>query len=145
MQGTQTAQDAPKPGGTFSGYLGSNFPLDPQKLSGSAHVVTGGVYSRLLRFKSGLDPNLITNHDVENDLAISLESPDALTWTVKLRPDAKFHDVAPVNGHQVEAEDIKATYLRALDPATNNPNRGTIDMIDPIRFRRLINRQSSSS
>jgi peptide/nickel transport system substrate-binding protein len=64
----------------------------------------------------------------ESDLAISAESPDALTWTVKLRPNAKFHNVAPVNGHAVQAEDVKASYLRAIDP--KNPNGGSLDMLD---------------
>jgi ABC-type transport system substrate-binding protein len=53
------------------------------------------------------------------------------TWTVKLRPDAKFFNIAPVNGHAVEAEDVKATFVRALDPATASPNRGQLNMIDP--------------
>jgi peptide/nickel transport system substrate-binding protein len=127
----QSAQAAPQRGGILNVYWRDNLPLDPQKVSATPQRAVGGVYSRLFRFKSGLDPNLITNHDAENDLAASLESPDALTWTVKLRTDAKFHNVAPVNGHPVEAEDVKATFLRAVDPATNSPNRGTIDMINP--------------
>jgi peptide/nickel transport system substrate-binding protein len=67
--------------------------------------------------------------DIENDLGVGVESPDAITWTVKLRPDAKFHNVAPVNGRLVEAEDIKATFTRAQDRA--NPNAGNLNMIDP--------------
>jgi peptide/nickel transport system substrate-binding protein len=31
----------------------------------------------------------------------------------------------------VEAEDIHTTFVRALDPATSNPNRGQLSMIDP--------------
>ena len=69
---------------------------------------------------------------LENDLAISAESPDALTWTVKLRPDAKFHNVAPVNGHAFEAEDVKASFTRALDP--KDPSSGSLDMLDPSRI-----------
>src|SRR5581483_1757334 len=52
----------------------------------------------------------------------------------KLRPDAKFHNVAPVNGHAVEAEDMKATFTRALNPATNNPNRGALDFINAAQI-----------
>jgi peptide/nickel transport system substrate-binding protein len=135
QSGTQTAQGAPRTGGTFSGYLGSNFPLDPQKLSGSAHVSTGGIYSRIFRIKTGTDPKTFTNHDLENDLGVSAESPDAITWTVKLRNDAKFQNIAPVNAHAVEAEDVKATFLRALDPAISNPNRGALDMLDVAQIQ----------
>jgi peptide/nickel transport system substrate-binding protein len=88
----------------------------------------GGVYSRLFRFKTAADPSVAESKEPESDLALSAESPDAITWTIKLRPNAKFHDVAPVNGHAVEAEDIKASYLRAIDP--KNPNGGSLDMID---------------
>ncbi|HTE87120.1 MAG TPA: ABC transporter substrate-binding protein [Dehalococcoidia bacterium] len=133
--GGSGAQAAPQPGGTLNVALPYNPPLDPQKVSAAAQAGIGGVYSRLLRFKTGLDPNASSDHDVENDLAISIESPDAVTWTVKLRPDAKFHNLAPVNGHAVQAEDIKATFVRALDPATGNPNRGSLTMMDPSQIQ----------
>jgi peptide/nickel transport system substrate-binding protein len=129
------AQGTPQRGGILNVYWRDNLPLDPQKVSATPQRAVGGVYSRLLRFKSGLDQNVITNHDVENDLAVSLESPDGLTWTAKLRPDARFQNLPPVNGHEVEAEDIKATFTRALDPATASPNRSTIDMIDASQIQ----------
>lgn len=90
--------------------------------------MVGAVLSRLLRYKSGADPQVTANYELENDLAIHNESPDGTTWTFKLRPDAKFQNVPPVNGHAVEAEDIKASFVRALDP--KNPNRGALGMID---------------
>jgi peptide/nickel transport system substrate-binding protein len=135
--GTAAAVSAgpPQSGGSINVYLPYNPPLDPQKVSAAAQQAVGGSYSRLFRFKTGTDPKVITDHDLENDLAVSIESPDAITWTVKLRPDAKFHNIAPVNGHAVEAEDIKATFTRALDPATANPNRGTIGMIDAAQIQ----------
>jgi peptide/nickel transport system substrate-binding protein len=132
---SQPAQAQALPGGTFSGYLGSNFPLDPQKLSGSAHVVTGGIYSRIFKIKTSPDPKTFTNHELENDLGMSAESPDAITWTVKLRSDAKFQNIPPVNAHPVEAEDVKATFLRALDPSISNPNRGALDMLDAAQIQ----------
>jgi peptide/nickel transport system substrate-binding protein len=124
------ASGSPVQGGTFTYFAAANSILDPQKSSAGAQTVVGGVYSRLFRFQTGTDPKTFTDHNTENDLGVSIESPDALTWTVKMRPDAKFHNVAPVNGHAVEAEDVKATFQRALDPATSNPNRGTLNMID---------------
>jgi peptide/nickel transport system substrate-binding protein len=126
---------APKSGGTFTAYVQYNPPLDPQKVSAGAQTIVGGVMSRIFRFKTGSDPQVITNHDVESDLGLSAESPDAVTWTIKLRPDAKFSSVSPANGHAVEAEDIKATYTRALDPATGNPNRGSLNMIDASQIQ----------
>jgi peptide/nickel transport system substrate-binding protein len=133
--GNQTGQGTPQSGGTFTGYLNTNFPLDPHKISGSAHILTGGTYSRVLRYKTGADPKVYADHVIENDLGTSVESPDAITWTVKLRPDARFQNIPPVNGHAVEAEDIKATFTRALDPAIGSPNRGSLGMIDPAQIQ----------
>jgi len=129
------AQGTPIPGGTLNVTLPYNPPLDPQKVSAAAQAGIGGVYSRLFRFKTGLDPNASADHDIENDLAVSIESPDAVTWTVRLRPDAKFQNIAPVNGHAVESDDVKATFTRALDSATSNPNRGSLTMIDPAQIQ----------
>jgi len=129
------SQAAPQPGGTLNVYLPYNPTLDPQKSSAAAQQSVGGTYSRIFAFKTGADPNIITDHDVENDLGVSAESPDGVTWTVKLRPDARFQNLPPVNGHAVEAEDIKASFARAVDPATNNPNRGSLNMIDPAQIQ----------
>ena len=125
----------PQNGGTFSAYLTYNPPLDPQKVSAGAQTSISGVLSRLFKFKVGTDPNAFADHNTETDVGLSAESPDAITWTVKLRPDARFSNIAPVNGHAVEAEDIKATFARAVDPATGNPNRGSLSMIDPAQIQ----------
>ena len=128
------SQGAPRPGGTLNGFLPFNAPLDPQKASAQPQRVVAGVYNRLFRFKAAADPRVINNHDLENELATGAETPDAITWTVKLRPDARFSNIAPVNGHAVEAEDIKATFSRILDPATSSPNRAQLGMIDTAQI-----------
>jgi len=133
--GATRDQGAPTPGGTLNVYWTTNPVLDPQKGSARPLQVPAGVMSRVFRFKSGADPKVSLDHDLEPDLAVSAETPDGMTWTIKLRPDARFHNVAPVNGHAVEPADIKATFQRALDPATSNPNRGSIGMIDPSQIQ----------
>lgn len=128
-----TEPDAPRAGGIFVWYLGKNPILDPQRVSSTDQQAISGVYSRVFQFKTGLDPKVSDDHEIEPDLGLSAESPDANTWTVKLRSDAKFHNVAPVNGRPLEAEDVTATFVRAIDPA--NPNRGALDMIDPAQIQ----------
>ncbi len=128
--GATAAAGTPKPGGNLVVYVTSNYPLDTQKVSAAAQVVPGSAMSRIFQFKTDTNAATITDHVPQPDLGMSAESPDAITWTIKLRPDAKFHNVAPVNGHAVEAEDIKATFQRALDPATASPNRGQLNMLD---------------
>ncbi len=144
QSGTSTAQPSrgsasagtPQSGGILNATVTYNPPLDPQKVSAAAQQGIAGVMSRIFRFQtSATDPNESANHDLEGDLGVSAESPDAVTWTIKLRPDAHFTDIAPVNGHAVEAEDVQATFKRALDPSIPNPNRGSLDMIDPAQIQ----------
>ena len=126
---------APKTGGTVAfAYFANSDTLDPQRnTAASTNGPASAVMSRLFRFKISTDPNVSYDHDLENDLAISREVPDASTWTVKLRPGARFHNVSPVNGHAVEAEDIKATFTRAVG-SPQNPNLAALDMVDANRI-----------
>lgn len=130
-----SATGSPQPGGTLTVSQKTNPPtLDPQRSTSFYTLLqAGAVYSRMLKFKTGPSPEIAENHDVEPDLATSFESPDATTWTVKMRADAKFHNVPPVNGHAVEAEDVKATFTRALGP--ENPFRTSLDMIDATQIQ----------
>jgi peptide/nickel transport system substrate-binding protein len=127
--------DQPQAGGTYITATPVNPPsLDPQRtMSGYAAFVIGFSMSRLFRFKTAQDPQVWRNHDVEGDLAVSAASPDGITWTIKLRPDATFQNLPPVNGHAVEADDIKASFTRALDPL--NPSGSSLDMIDASQIQ----------
>jgi peptide/nickel transport system substrate-binding protein len=129
-----SANRAPQRGGTYNFYQISNPPtLDPQRTTSYfTQQPVGAVYSRLLRVKTGPDPKAAEANDVEGDLAAGAESPDATTWTFKLRPEAKFQNVPPLNGRGLEAEDVKASFMRALDP--KNPNGGSLGMIDAAQI-----------
>jgi peptide/nickel transport system substrate-binding protein len=122
----------PQPGGTFNGYVAANLSgIDPMaSSSASSGIITANIYANLFRFKTGTDPRVALNLEPENNLATSIESPDGLTWTVKLRPDAVFHNVAPVNGHPITSEDVKATFQRAF-AIPNNTTVSLVNMIDP--------------
>jgi peptide/nickel transport system substrate-binding protein len=127
---TPSAEGSPKQGGIFSTAIDKGPEgWDPHH---SVAAQTANFYSyvggRLFRFRTGRDPSARQDTDIESDLAVSAESPDGQTWTFKLRPNAKFHNVAPVNGHAVQSEDIKATYTRALAPAA--ATRASLNMID---------------
>ena len=58
------------------------------------------------------------------DLAISAESDDGATWTLKLR-DHTFQNVAPVNGRKVTSEDV--LYSIGLLKAPETPNASEVD------------------
>ncbi len=88
------------------------------------------IMERLMNYKTALmDEPLGASYVSIPGLALSAESPDAVTWTVKLRTDVSFQDVPPVNGHAFDAEDVKATWTRALS-LKSNPFLGSIEMID---------------
>jgi peptide/nickel transport system substrate-binding protein len=132
--GSPATNGTPKLGGTFNGYYTNDPPLDPRLATGFAQWVVGGAWSRVFRFQTRTDPKFNTNHELENDLGVSAESPDGITWTVKLRPDAKFHNIPPVNGHAVEAEDVKDSWARMTDPAGHFQYLGNLGYIDPTQI-----------
>lgn len=80
--------------------------------------VTKMLFSNLVKFDE--------NDEIVGDLADSWElSEDKLTWTFKLKEGVKFHD-----GKALTANDVKATFDRALVPANGFPVTGIINMVD---------------
>src|SRR3712207_1964317 len=66
---------------------------------------------------------LFRSYEVVPELAASHEfSGDGLTLTFNLQPNAKFINKAPVNGHAVEAADVKASFER-FQTAAKNTNK----------------------
>ncbi len=120
----------PRRGGVLNLLQANNPPsLDPNGSSSAyEHQLLGQICSRLMQFQTGPTPATAENRELLPDLALSAESSDAITWTVKLRQGATFHDVPPISGHAVEAEDVKASFTRTLLPS--NPNRAVFDSID---------------
>jgi peptide/nickel transport system substrate-binding protein len=57
------------------------------------------------------------------DAAISAESDDGQTWTVKLR-QVQMHDVAPVSGRMLDSEDV--LFSVGLLQAEESPNRDSV-------------------
>ena len=110
----QQATETPVRGGIFTQAQGANPQgLDPHRTSASAtFTAVGGSYSRLMQIRTEWDVNKGNDRVIVPDLAASVESPDAQTWTVKLKPGVKFHTIAPVNGHEVEAEDVALSFQR---------------------------------
>jgi peptide/nickel transport system substrate-binding protein len=90
------------------------------------------VYGRLFKFKGG--PGIRGNDaNPTGDIAESAEpTPDGLTWTVKIRPNAKFHNVAPVNGREVTTDDVKFSWERAT--GEKGINRTSFDFIEKAEF-----------
>jgi peptide/nickel transport system substrate-binding protein len=125
----------PVKGGTLNYYITGNPPtLDPtQNVSVNTTNIAGASLSRLYRYKQPWDPVQSLNLETQPDLALTAESSDAITWTVKLRPNAKFQNIAPVNGHPVEAEDVKQSFIKATAPQA--VNAGNLSYINPSQIQ----------
>src|SRR5256712_6331352 len=149
---TATAVSSPKAGGTFRGPLvglstGNPPSLDPERqLSFLAQIPAAFHYSRLLKFAPGkfTDVEGVTSvqidfSNVEGDACATVpEVVDGTTFNFKLRDNLKFHNIAPVNGRAVTADDVK----HSIDIfAAESPNRGnwleqvaSVEEVDPKTF-----------
>jgi peptide/nickel transport system substrate-binding protein len=71
-------------------------------------------YSQLIAYKWGPDikpPSYVPY----GDLAESWTQPDETTYTFKLRPGVKWHNIKPVNGRELVADDIIYSYNRVRE------------------------------
>ncbi len=100
---TRPAQSS-REGGTlrFAAAFSSDDRFDPHSTTSPAlHGQQALIYSRLLTYASQADGELAP------DLAMGLpEQPDELTYVFHLDPEARWHDVEPVNGREVNAIDV---------------------------------------
>lgn len=112
--------DAPKQGGqatiTFNNDLTT---LDPQVgYDWQNWSVIKSIFDGLMDYKPGtteLEPDLAESYTV---------SDDGLTYTFKLRNGIKFH-----NGRPLTSADVKYSFERAVNPATQSPGGGYFGMI----------------
>src|SRR6516165_2853447 len=93
---------------------------DPAKNTGLATIaVLTNIYDTLVR----RDANL----NLKPALALSWRAVDPTTWEFKLRKGVKFHDGEPFN-----AEAVKFSFDRMLDPKTRWPGAGSLQLIKAV-------------
>jgi peptide/nickel transport system substrate-binding protein len=117
------SKEKTKEGGTLTVVrLSDATKLDPHFITDipSANIIYQKVYQGLVvpdkDFK--VQPLLAKEWTVVNDT----------TWEFKLRDDVTFHDGTPFN-----AEAVKATFDRLLDPNTGSPQRTKFEMITEVK------------
>ena len=110
---TAAATAAPSPikrGGVAAGHVGTGEQdhQDPHLQVNTINQSRGSgiTYARLLRLKRGVDiPG--ASAIAEGWLAESWEqAPDLVTITFNIRPEAKWQNIAPVNGRDLVADDV---------------------------------------
>jgi peptide/nickel transport system substrate-binding protein len=111
----------PKYGGTFKVTQGSadQANLDPHLINSNALSVAGPgmCWSQLLVFKHG--PGVRLNYEPVGDLAESWTQPDDVTYIFKIRQGVKWHNMPPVNGRELVADDIAYSFQRIIDGKAN--------------------------
>ncbi|GKV70562.1 glutathione ABC transporter substrate-binding protein [Sporosarcina sp. NCCP-2716] len=95
--------------------------LDPHFITDipSANVIHGKVYETLVQFDKDMN--------IKPLLATEWEQPDDLTWKFTLKEGVKFHD-----GSDFNADAVKKTLDRILDPATGSPQSSKLGMISEV-------------
>jgi peptide/nickel transport system substrate-binding protein len=121
--------DTPKSGGSIkaAGWSSSTADtLDPAKASLSTDYVRICAFYNRLTFLNAAG-------ETKMELADSIESPDAKTWTVKLKKGVVFHDGKPLT-----ADDVVFSLKRHLDPAVGSKVNSiakqmvAIEKLDPL-------------
>ena len=64
------------------------------------------------------------------DVAESFETPDGITWTIKMRPGVKMQNVAPLNGRDLTVEDVLYSWGRLS--AEESPNSTDVAHVESV-------------
>jgi peptide/nickel transport system substrate-binding protein len=109
----QLGGGTPKRGGVLSRASAWDPPVLDPRLTNSVGLfqIAALVCNRLVRYPFADESSSPTDLTIKGDLAESWEqSPDFKTYTFKLRQGVKWHNVSPLNGRELVAEDIKYCY-----------------------------------
>ncbi len=119
-------------GGTYRTYATGDPPtIDPHgNLSFITKTMAAYPYSRLYKYKAG-PGTLRANVRPTPDVAEKIENtPDGLKWTVSLRKDVKFHDIAPVSGRSLGSDDVKYSWERVL----GSTGSAQVQFVDKVEY-----------
>jgi peptide/nickel transport system substrate-binding protein len=122
-----------KTGGTINYVTTGTTNLDPvENTSFRSQELAGHSYSRLFRFNSGPDVNTTLSREPVPDLVSGYEiTPDALTYTMKLRQGVNFH---PPLSRPLTSDDIKASWDRFTTDAKNTNSNVYQPIVDGVTY-----------
>ena len=104
---------SPKRGGILTRASAWDPPVLDPRLTNSVGLfqLAALTYNRLLRYPFADEAKGSADLTLKGDLAEAWEgSADFKTWTFKLRQGVKWHNVPPLNGRELVADDIKYCY-----------------------------------
>jgi len=104
--------------------------------------------NRILRYATGVNSKGPSDQSFEPDVAAALpEQPDAQTITIKVREGITFHDIAPVNGRALTAEDVAYSIQRYKEVGNNATKLAALESVeatDPTTVTIKLNRPTAS-
>lgn len=145
---------SPKRGGTVSVAVTADIgSMDVSKSGATGNLTPAGTtYETLLRRKMTTKDSELGGtpgapaKDIEGGLAQSWEvTPDGLTYTFKLRPNAKWINLAPLNGRAFTASDVVYSYQRYATTGiwqSNFDAMAKIEAVDPTTVKITLKRPS---
>jgi peptide/nickel transport system substrate-binding protein len=124
-------QQRSRHGGTlrYAAAFSSDEVFDPHRTTSAALLGQQALtYSRLLTYESQVEGTLAP------DLAMGMpEQPDELTYIFELNPEARWHDLEPLNGRRVTALDVLNSVERQRSGrAQDFPRKGRWDPLSSI-------------
>jgi ABC-type transport system substrate-binding protein len=126
---TARAQDG-KRGETlrYTAFVSRDNTYDPHKTqSGPLYGFQSMIYSRLLAYQDQAKGTIVP------DLAAAMpEMPDAQTLIFRLNPNARWHDIAPLNGRAVTPQDVKYSVERQAAGGATFARQAQWSVVDSI-------------
>ncbi len=121
----------PKAGGIFRGTVSLVLGKDPMKAATFlTHALASYSYSRLLRFTTQLGELPQSEwYTTQMEVASKVENPDPTTYIFTLRDDVKFHNMPPVNGRLLNADDVVYSFNRY---SSISPNKANLSMVGSV-------------
>ena len=120
----------PERGGVIHLTMSPIPDLDPNRARNNENLAQ---YDALMEWESTWwFPEIHTTPTIRPNIAMSWEAVDLDTWDFHINPDAKFHNVPPMNGRPVTAEDIKFSFdLLSLVPQyTATASVESVEVVD---------------
>lgn len=125
------ASKQPQRGGQFNFSMIRPVSWDPTGAGAATLPSYVLMHNQLLKFQYGDNLENHNKTEIEADVAQSMpEQPDDLTFTFKLNPEVRFHDVDPVNGRALTSEDVKYAAEVYADSPTQSSAYSDVASID---------------
>lgn len=127
---TAKAQQDGKRGETlrYTAFVARDNTFDPHKTqSGPLYGFQSMIYSRLLTYQDQ------AKGVIAPDLASAMpETPDAQTLIFRLNPNARWHNLAPLNGRAVTTQDVKYSVERQISGGAAFARSAQWSVVDSI-------------